>query len=65
MYDAARARTSEWRSLDRKPKMGISIAMTPSEEWLSDPQRAYPVTIDPHIEKNHQLRQCEGYHGFL
>ena len=30
---------------------GYLYTMTPSGEWLDDPQRVYPVTIDPHIEK--------------
>ncbi len=65
MYDAAGARTSEVEVTLTETANGYLYTMTPSEEWLSDPARAYPVTIDPPYRENHQLRQCEGYHGFL
>ncbi len=51
MYDAAGARTSEVEVTLTETANGYLYTMTPSEEWLSDPARAYPVTIDPHIEK--------------
>ena len=51
MYDAAGARTSEVEVTLTETENGYLYTMTPSGEWLSDPQRAYPVTIDPHIEK--------------
>ena len=51
MYDAAGARTSEVEVTLTETANGYLYTMTPSEEWLSDPARAYPVTVDPHIEK--------------
>ena len=51
MYDAAGARTSQVEVTLTETANGYLYTMTPSEEWLSDPARAYPVTIDPHIEK--------------
>ena len=51
MYDAAGARTSEVEVTLTETENGYLYTMTPSGEWLDDPQRVYPVTIDPHIEK--------------
>ena len=51
MYDAAGVRTSEVEVALTETANGYLYTMTPSEEWLNDPQRAYPVTIDPHIEE--------------
>ena len=51
MYDAAGARTSEVEVTLTETANGYLYTMTPSEEWLSDPARAYPVTIDPHIQE--------------
>ena len=51
MYDAAGARTSEVEVTLTETASGYLYTMTPSEEWLSDPARVYPVTIDPHIQE--------------
>ena len=51
MYDAAGARTSEVEVTLAETEDGYLYTMTPSGEWLNDPQRVYPVTIDPHIER--------------
>ena len=51
MYDAAGARTSQVEVTLTETANGYLYTMTPSEEWLDDPQRVYPVTIDPHIQE--------------
>ena len=51
MYDAAGARTSQVEVTLTETENGYLYTMTPSGEWLDDPQRVYPVTIDPHIQE--------------
>ena len=51
MNDAAGARTSEVEVTLTETENGYLYTMTPSGEWLDDPQRVYPVTIDPHIQE--------------
>lgn len=42
-------------SLEETQEGQYILKIVPDEEWMNDPDRSYPVTIDPTLESQRQI----------